>query len=75
MLNHILAKVLIQELDQEKERRWKAEQAEKKLIEHVRELQKHAKEEKNIQSMAVYTTDRYVHYERSAVVQEVVLFF
>ncbi|XP_064298554.1 leucine-rich repeat and coiled-coil domain-containing protein 1 isoform X2 [Phalacrocorax carbo] len=51
-------RVLIQELDQEKERRWKAEQAEKKLIEHVRELQKHAKEEKNIQSMAVYTTDR-----------------
>ncbi|XP_009080082.1 PREDICTED: leucine-rich repeat and coiled-coil domain-containing protein 1, partial [Acanthisitta chloris] len=51
-------RVLIQELDQEKERRWKAEQAEKKLLEHVRELQKHAKEEKNIQSMAVYTTDR-----------------
>ncbi|KFV42385.1 Leucine-rich repeat and coiled-coil domain-containing protein 1, partial [Gavia stellata] len=51
-------RVLIQELDQEKEKRWKAEQAEKKLIEHVRELQKHAKEEKNIQSMAVYTTDR-----------------
>ncbi|XP_062424359.1 leucine-rich repeat and coiled-coil domain-containing protein 1 isoform X2 [Rhea pennata] len=51
-------RALIQELDQEKERRWKAEQAEKKLIEHVRELQKHAKEEKNIQSMAVYTTDR-----------------
>ncbi|XP_067146343.1 leucine-rich repeat and coiled-coil domain-containing protein 1 isoform X1 [Apteryx mantelli] len=51
-------RALIQELDQEKERRWKAEQAEKKLIEHVKELQKHAKEEKNIQSMAVYTTDR-----------------
>ncbi|XP_030906473.2 leucine-rich repeat and coiled-coil domain-containing protein 1 isoform X1 [Melopsittacus undulatus] len=51
-------RVLIQELDQEKERRWKAEQAEKKLIEHVRELKKHAKEEKSIQSMAVYTTDR-----------------
>ncbi|XP_051627499.1 leucine-rich repeat and coiled-coil domain-containing protein 1 [Manacus candei] len=50
--------VLIQELDQEKERRWKAEQAEKKLLEHVRELQKHSKEEKNIQSMAAYTTDR-----------------
>ncbi|NXY03748.1 LRCC1 protein, partial [Pteruthius melanotis] len=49
---------LIQELDQEKERRWKAEQAEKKLLEHVSELQKHAKEEKNIQSMAVYNTDR-----------------
>ncbi|NWI68072.1 LRCC1 protein, partial [Todus mexicanus] len=51
-------RALVQELDQEKERRWKAEQAEKKLIEHVRELQKHAKEEKNLQSMAVYTTDR-----------------
>ncbi|NWQ73469.1 LRCC1 protein, partial [Columbina picui] len=51
-------RALIQELDQEKERRWKAEQAEKKLTEHVRELQKHAKEEKNIQSMAVYTTGR-----------------
>ncbi|XP_054023335.1 leucine-rich repeat and coiled-coil domain-containing protein 1 [Dryobates pubescens] len=51
-------RALVQELDQEKERRWKAEQAEKKLIEHVRELQKQAKEEKNIQSMAVYTTDR-----------------
>ncbi|NWI11937.1 LRCC1 protein, partial [Crypturellus soui] len=51
-------RALIQELDQEKERRWKAEQAEKKLIEHVKELEKHAKEEKNIQSMAVYTTDR-----------------
>ncbi|NXU58269.1 LRCC1 protein, partial [Turnix velox] len=51
-------RVLIQELDQEKERRWKAEQAEKKLIEHVRELEKHSEEEKNIQSMAVYTTDR-----------------
>ncbi|NXB41351.1 LRCC1 protein, partial [Eulacestoma nigropectus] len=55
---HIFAKALIQELDQEKERRWKAEQAEKKLLEHVSELQKHAKEEKSIQSMAVYNTDR-----------------
>ncbi|NXM26269.1 LRCC1 protein, partial [Oxyruncus cristatus] len=51
-------RVLIQELDQEKEKRWKAEQAEKKLLEHVKELQKHSKEEKNIQTMAVYTTDR-----------------
>ncbi|XP_063247890.1 leucine-rich repeat and coiled-coil domain-containing protein 1 isoform X2 [Prinia subflava] len=51
-------RALIQELDQEKERRWKAEQAEKKLLEHVSELQKHAKEEKNIQSMTMYTTDR-----------------
>ncbi|XP_071593968.1 leucine-rich repeat and coiled-coil domain-containing protein 1 isoform X1 [Heliangelus exortis] len=51
-------RALIQELDQEKERRWKAEQAEKKLAEHVRELQRHAKEEKNIQTMAVYTAGR-----------------
>ncbi|NXX88688.1 LRCC1 protein, partial [Centropus bengalensis] len=43
---------------EEKERRWKAEQAEKKLIEHVKELEKHAKEEKNIQSMAIDTTDK-----------------
>ncbi|XP_041268695.1 leucine-rich repeat and coiled-coil domain-containing protein 1 [Onychostruthus taczanowskii] len=51
-------RALIQELDQEKERRWKAEQAEKKLLEYVSELQKHAKEEKNIQSMALFTRDR-----------------
>ncbi|XP_054841623.1 leucine-rich repeat and coiled-coil domain-containing protein 1 isoform X3 [Eublepharis macularius] len=51
-------RALIQELDQERERRWKAEQAEKKLRENIKELQCHAKEEKDIQSMAVYTTDR-----------------
>ncbi|NWZ92548.1 LRCC1 protein, partial [Nesospiza acunhae] len=59
--NHIeesTYRALIQELDQEKERRWKAEQAEKKLLERVSELQKHAKEEKNIQSMALFTRDR-----------------
>ncbi|XP_066480968.1 leucine-rich repeat and coiled-coil domain-containing protein 1 [Tiliqua scincoides] len=51
-------RALIQELDQEREKRWKAEQAEKKLIESIKELQSQAKEEKDIQSMAVYTTDR-----------------
>ncbi|XP_015280956.1 PREDICTED: leucine-rich repeat and coiled-coil domain-containing protein 1 [Gekko japonicus] len=51
-------RALIQELDQERERRWKAEQAEKKLREDIKELQSHAKEGKDIQSMAVYTTDR-----------------
>ncbi|XP_053100446.1 leucine-rich repeat and coiled-coil domain-containing protein 1 isoform X2 [Hemicordylus capensis] len=51
-------RALIQELDQEKERRWKAEQAEKKLRDNIKELQSQAKEEKDIQSMAVYTTDR-----------------
>ncbi|XP_034982083.1 leucine-rich repeat and coiled-coil domain-containing protein 1 isoform X3 [Zootoca vivipara] len=49
---------LIQELDQEREKRWKAEQAEKKLRENIKELQDQAREEKDIQSMAVYTTDR-----------------
>ncbi|NXH53156.1 LRCC1 protein, partial [Rhabdornis inornatus] len=57
-IQELTYRALIQELDQEKERRWKAEQAEKKLLEHVSELQKHAKEEKNIQSMAIYNTDR-----------------
>ncbi|XP_075776565.1 leucine-rich repeat and coiled-coil domain-containing protein 1 isoform X3 [Pelodiscus sinensis] len=51
-------RALVQELDQEKEKRWKAEQAEKKLKEHIKELQKQSKEEKDIQSMAVYTTER-----------------
>ncbi|XP_019405453.1 PREDICTED: leucine-rich repeat and coiled-coil domain-containing protein 1 isoform X1 [Crocodylus porosus] len=51
-------RALVQELDQEKERRWKAEQAEKKLRDYVKELQKQAKEEKNVQSIAVHTTDR-----------------
>uniref|UniRef100_A0A670IFQ3 Leucine rich repeat and coiled-coil centrosomal protein 1 n=1 Tax=Podarcis muralis TaxID=64176 RepID=A0A670IFQ3_PODMU len=53
-----LVQALIQELDQEREKRWKAEQAEKKLRENIKELQDQAKEEKGIQSMAVYTTDR-----------------
>ncbi|XP_005299452.1 leucine-rich repeat and coiled-coil domain-containing protein 1 isoform X2 [Chrysemys picta bellii] len=51
-------RALVQELDQEKEKRWKAEQAEKKLKDYIKELQKQSKEDKDIQSMAVYTTDR-----------------
>uniref|UniRef100_A0A8D0C0R4 Leucine-rich repeat and coiled-coil domain-containing protein 1 n=1 Tax=Salvator merianae TaxID=96440 RepID=A0A8D0C0R4_SALMN len=51
-------RALIQELDQEREKRWKAEQTEKKLREDIKELQNQAREEKGIQSMAVYTTDR-----------------
>ncbi|KAJ7338962.1 hypothetical protein JRQ81_012864 [Phrynocephalus forsythii] len=51
-------RALIQELDQEREKRWKAEQAEKKTRENLKELQSQAKEEKDIQSMAIYTTDR-----------------
>uniref|UniRef100_A0A8C0GXP8 Leucine-rich repeat and coiled-coil domain-containing protein 1 n=1 Tax=Chelonoidis abingdonii TaxID=106734 RepID=A0A8C0GXP8_CHEAB len=55
---YIFVQALVQELDQEKEKRWKAEQAEKKLRDYIKELQKQSKEEKNIQSMAVYTTER-----------------
>uniref|UniRef100_A0ABM5GC05 Leucine-rich repeat and coiled-coil domain-containing protein 1 isoform X1 n=1 Tax=Pogona vitticeps TaxID=103695 RepID=A0ABM5GC05_9SAUR len=62
-------RALIQELDQEREKRWKAEQAEKKARENLKELQGQAKEEKDIQSMAIYTTDRlreFVLRERNA---------
>ncbi|XP_063780105.1 leucine-rich repeat and coiled-coil domain-containing protein 1 isoform X2 [Pseudophryne corroboree] len=51
-------RALVQELDQERERRWKAEQLVVKLSENIKELQCQAKEEKDINSMAVYTTDR-----------------
>nr|XP_033790234.1 leucine-rich repeat and coiled-coil domain-containing protein 1 isoform X2 [Geotrypetes seraphini]XP_033790235.1 leucine-rich repeat and coiled-coil domain-containing protein 1 isoform X2 [Geotrypetes seraphini]XP_033790236.1 leucine-rich repeat and coiled-coil domain-containing protein 1 isoform X2 [Geotrypetes seraphini]XP_033790237.1 leucine-rich repeat and coiled-coil domain-containing protein 1 isoform X2 [Geotrypetes seraphini] len=51
-------RVLVQELDQEREKRWKAEQIVKKLTEHIKELQGKAKEEKDINSLAVHTTDR-----------------
>ncbi|KAM4704950.1 leucine-rich repeat and coiled-coil domain-containing protein 1 [Rhinophrynus dorsalis] len=51
-------RALVLELDQERERRWKAEQVVLKLTENVKELQSQAKEEKDINSMAVYTTDR-----------------
>lgn len=51
-------RALVQELDQERERRWKAEQLVVKLTENFKELQSQAKEEKDLNSMAVYTTDR-----------------
>ncbi|KAM9308406.1 leucine-rich repeat and coiled-coil domain-containing protein 1 [Gastrophryne carolinensis] len=51
-------RALVQELDQERERRWKAEQLAVKLTDSIKELQSQAKEEKEINSMAVYTTDR-----------------
>ncbi|XP_027702783.1 LOW QUALITY PROTEIN: leucine-rich repeat and coiled-coil domain-containing protein 1-like [Vombatus ursinus] len=51
-------RTLVQELDEEKEKRWKAEQAEKKLADHIKELQKQVKEEKDIHTMALFTTDR-----------------
>nr|XP_020851403.1 leucine-rich repeat and coiled-coil domain-containing protein 1 isoform X3 [Phascolarctos cinereus] len=51
-------RTLVHELDEEKEKRWKAEQSEKKLADHIKELQKQVKEEKDIHSMALFTTDR-----------------
>ncbi|XP_074135077.1 leucine-rich repeat and coiled-coil domain-containing protein 1 isoform X3 [Sminthopsis crassicaudata] len=51
-------RTLVQKLDEEREKRWKAEQAEKKLADHIKELQKQVKEEKDIHSMALFTTDR-----------------
>ncbi|XP_044129379.1 leucine-rich repeat and coiled-coil domain-containing protein 1 isoform X1 [Bufo gargarizans] len=51
-------RALVQELDQERERRWKAEQLVVRLTENIKGLQSEAKEEKDINSMAMYTTDR-----------------
>ncbi|XP_051879155.1 leucine-rich repeat and coiled-coil domain-containing protein 1 [Pristis pectinata] len=51
-------RVLIQELDQERETRWKAEQAVKQLMDHMKTLQNQANEKKNFHDMAVHTSDR-----------------
>ncbi|KAK3567517.1 hypothetical protein QTP86_019936 [Hemibagrus guttatus] len=51
-------RVIVEERDQERERRWKAEQAVKKLTEQVKGLQTRATEEKELQSLALHTTDR-----------------
>ncbi|KAM5137051.1 leucine-rich repeat and coiled-coil domain-containing protein 1 isoform 3-T3 [Callospermophilus lateralis] len=49
---------LVEQLDQEREMRWKAEQAEKKLMEYIDELHKQASEKKDVHSLALLTTDR-----------------
>ncbi|XP_043921997.1 leucine-rich repeat and coiled-coil domain-containing protein 1 [Protopterus annectens] len=51
-------RALVEQLDLERERRWKAEQMAKKLSEQVKELHNQVHEEKNIQSTAINTTDR-----------------
>ncbi|GAA6108442.1 leucine-rich repeat and coiled-coil domain-containing protein 1 isoform X2 [Tachysurus ichikawai] len=51
-------RVIVEERDQERERRWKAEQAVKKLTEQVKGLQTRATEEKELQSLSLHTTDR-----------------
>ncbi|KAK9979303.1 hypothetical protein ABG768_012739 [Culter alburnus] len=51
-------RAIVEERDQERERRWKAEQAAKRLTEQVKNLQSQASEEKDLQSLALHTTDR-----------------
>ncbi|XP_066234892.1 leucine-rich repeat and coiled-coil domain-containing protein 1 isoform X2 [Saccopteryx leptura] len=51
-------RILVEQLDQEREKRWKAEQAEKKLRDYIDELHKHASEKEDIHSLALLTTDR-----------------
>ncbi|XP_006924118.1 leucine-rich repeat and coiled-coil domain-containing protein 1 [Pteropus alecto] len=65
-------RVLVEQLDQEREKRWKAEQAEKKLMDYVDELHKQANEKNDIQCLALLTTDRLkdiIFKERSSKVQ------
>ncbi|XP_040849687.1 leucine-rich repeat and coiled-coil domain-containing protein 1 isoform X2 [Ochotona curzoniae] len=49
---------LVEQLDQEREMRWKAEQAEKKLMDYIDKLHKQASEKKDVHSLALLTTDR-----------------
>uniref|UniRef100_A0A4W6E6Y7 Leucine-rich repeat and coiled-coil domain-containing protein 1 n=1 Tax=Lates calcarifer TaxID=8187 RepID=A0A4W6E6Y7_LATCA len=51
-------RTIVEERDQERERRWKAEQAARKLTEELKGLQAKVSEEKDLQSMALHTTDR-----------------
>ncbi|KAM8727747.1 leucine-rich repeat and coiled-coil domain-containing protein 1 [Acanthopagrus schlegelii] len=51
-------RTIVEERDQERERRWKAEQAVRKLTEDLKCLQTKVNEEKDLQSMALHTTDR-----------------
>ncbi|KAK2822615.1 hypothetical protein Q5P01_022680 [Channa striata] len=51
-------RTIVEERDQERERRWKAEQAVRKLTEELKCLQTKVSEEKDLQSMAMHTTDR-----------------
>uniref|UniRef100_A0AAQ5ZX00 Leucine-rich repeat and coiled-coil domain-containing protein 1 n=1 Tax=Amphiprion ocellaris TaxID=80972 RepID=A0AAQ5ZX00_AMPOC len=49
---------IVEERDQERERRWKAEQTVRKLTEELKSMQTKISEEKDLQSMALHTTDR-----------------
>ncbi|XP_057646268.1 leucine-rich repeat and coiled-coil domain-containing protein 1 isoform X4 [Chionomys nivalis] len=54
----LLNESLLEQLDQEREMRWKAEQAEKKLMDYIDELLKQASEKKDVHSLALITTNR-----------------
>ncbi|XP_040343414.1 leucine-rich repeat and coiled-coil domain-containing protein 1 isoform X2 [Herpailurus yagouaroundi] len=65
-------RTLLQQLDQEREKRWKAEQAERKLRNYIDELHKHAKEKKGFHTLAMLTTDRLkeiIYKERNSKAQ------
>uniref|UniRef100_A0A6D2Y0X5 Leucine-rich repeat and coiled-coil domain-containing protein 1 n=1 Tax=Takifugu rubripes TaxID=31033 RepID=A0A6D2Y0X5_TAKRU len=53
-----LTQTIVEERDQEKERRWKAEQAVRTLTEELKCLQTRMDEEKDIQNVALHATDR-----------------
>uniref|UniRef100_A0A3Q2YL99 Leucine-rich repeat and coiled-coil domain-containing protein 1 n=1 Tax=Hippocampus comes TaxID=109280 RepID=A0A3Q2YL99_HIPCM len=50
---------IVEERDRERERRWKAQQAVTKLTDELKCLKTKVSEEKDLQSMAMHTTDRY----------------
>ncbi|KAM5212106.1 leucine-rich repeat and coiled-coil domain-containing protein 1 isoform 2-T2 [Hipposideros larvatus] len=65
-------RILVEQLDQEREKRWKAEQAEKKLLDYIDELRKQVYEKKDSQCLALLATDRLkeiIFKERNSKVQ------
>lgn len=53
-----LTQTIVEERDQEKEKRWKAEQAVRRLTDELKCLQTRMDEEKDIQTVALHATDR-----------------
>lgn len=53
-----LMQTIVEERDQERERRWKAEQAVRTLTEELKCLQTKFSEEKDLQNVALHATDR-----------------
>lgn len=57
-LHVYLMQTIVEERDQEKERRWKAEQAVRTLTEELKCLQTRFGEEKDLQNVALHATER-----------------